>query len=146
MDTAPHNLLRRMFGCGCIRGKPRHGFLNSSSLIKTRSPGASQRTPCYIHDDHLQFHNRPVTVPGNMLRSALTKPAALRNLAPSARAVPRRYASHGPTYNEPSGNLFGEKVGNGSLRSVFGITWRLIERGCEQPLPPGQKRKREDWE
>ncbi|KAH7104581.1 ESSS subunit of NADH:ubiquinone oxidoreductase-domain-containing protein [Auriculariales sp. MPI-PUGE-AT-0066] len=36
----------------------------------------------------------------------------------------RRYASHGaPSYNEPTGYLFGEK-----------------------PPPPGQKRKREGWE
>jgi len=36
----------------------------------------------------------------------------------------RRLAHHeAPQFNEPSGNLFGEK-----------------------PLPPGQKRKREDWE
>ncbi|KAH9837105.1 ESSS subunit of NADH:ubiquinone oxidoreductase-domain-containing protein [Rhodofomes roseus] len=43
------------------------------------------------------------------------------------RSIPacRRYASHGsgPKYNEPSGYLFGEK-----------------------PLPPGEKRKKEDWE
>jgi len=36
----------------------------------------------------------------------------------------RRYASHGaPQYNEPTGYIFGEK-----------------------PPPPGQKRKREEWE
>ncbi|KAF8843981.1 hypothetical protein PAXINDRAFT_105052 [Paxillus involutus ATCC 200175] len=40
------------------------------------------------------------------------------------RALGRRFASHGaPHYNEPSGWLFGEK-----------------------PLPPGQKRVKEDWE
>lgn len=46
-------------------------------------------------------------------------PRALRATVPT-----RRLASHGtPHYNEPSGWLFGEK-----------------------PLPPGQKREREDWE
>ncbi|KAF8609448.1 hypothetical protein BDV93DRAFT_602115 [Ceratobasidium sp. AG-I] len=35
----------------------------------------------------------------------------------------RRYASGAPHYNQPTGYLFGEK-----------------------PPPPGQKRKREDWE
>jgi len=36
----------------------------------------------------------------------------------------KRFASHGaPHYNEPSGNIFGEK-----------------------PPPPGQKRVKEDWE
>ncbi|KAF9229354.1 hypothetical protein BS17DRAFT_723032, partial [Gyrodon lividus] len=40
------------------------------------------------------------------------------------RALGCRFASHGaPHYNEPSGWLFGEK-----------------------PLPPGQKRVKEDWE
>ncbi|KZS93083.1 hypothetical protein SISNIDRAFT_486016 [Sistotremastrum niveocremeum HHB9708] len=42
----------------------------------------------------------------------------------SRLSIQRRWASHGaPHYNEPTGFLFGEK-----------------------PLPPGQKRKREDWE
>ncbi|KAG6845784.1 hypothetical protein H0H87_003838 [Tephrocybe sp. NHM501043] len=47
---------------------------------------------------------------------------ALRVAAP--RLSGRRFASHGaPQYNEPTGYLFGEK-----------------------PLPPGQKRVKEDWE
>ncbi|PFH54540.1 hypothetical protein AMATHDRAFT_135062 [Amanita thiersii Skay4041] len=47
---------------------------------------------------------------------------ALRLAAPRARGA--RYASHdAPHFNEPSGWLFGEK-----------------------PLPPGQKRVKEDWE
>ncbi|KAJ3480870.1 hypothetical protein NLI96_g8046 [Meripilus lineatus] len=47
--------------------------------------------------------------------------AAPRRLATTSR----RYASHGhgPQYNEPTGWLFSEK-----------------------PPPPGQKRKKEDWE
>lgn len=50
---------------------------------------------------------------------------ALQVSAPRSLPSFRRYASHGhgPQYNEPTGLLFGEK-----------------------PLPPGQKRKREDWE
>lgn len=49
----------------------------------------------------------------------------LRAIRPCVRRIPgRRYASHeAPQYNEPSGYLFGEK-----------------------PLPPGQKRVKEDWE
>ncbi|RXW19866.1 hypothetical protein EST38_g5965 [Candolleomyces aberdarensis] len=39
------------------------------------------------------------------------------------RSNGRRFASHGEHYNEPSGWMFGEK-----------------------PLPPGQKRVKEDWE
>ncbi|THH02142.1 hypothetical protein EW026_g682 [Hermanssonia centrifuga] len=58
--------------------------------------------------------------PSSLLR-ALPLRAGSRRLQSSTR----RYASgsHGPQYNEPSGWLFGEK-----------------------PPPPGQKRKREDWE
>jgi len=50
---------------------------------------------------------------------------SLRVLSAAPRRVlSRRYASHGaPHYNEPTGWLFGEK-----------------------PLPPGQKRVKEDWE
>ncbi|KAI0051781.1 hypothetical protein FA95DRAFT_1484783 [Auriscalpium vulgare] len=47
---------------------------------------------------------------------------ALRTIAPR-RELGRRHASHGAHYNEPTGYLFGEK-----------------------PLPPGQKRVKEDWE
>jgi len=48
-----------------------------------------------------------------------------RAARPCLRRIPgRRFASHeAPQYNEPSGYLFGEK-----------------------PLPPGQKRVKEDWE
>lgn len=58
--------------------------------------------------------------PASLLRAALPRRAVSRSLTST-----QRYASHGhgPQYNEPSGYLFGEK-----------------------PLPPGQKRKREDWE
>ncbi|OCH95792.1 hypothetical protein OBBRIDRAFT_788001 [Obba rivulosa] len=57
-----------------------------------------------------------------MLSTSLLRalPSRAGRLVPSLR----RYASsHGSPYNEPSGWLFGEK-----------------------PLPPGQKRKREEWE
>jgi len=49
----------------------------------------------------------------------------VRAARPCLRRIPgRRFASHeAPQYNEPSGYLFGEK-----------------------PLPPGQKRVKEDWE
>ncbi|KAI0067725.1 hypothetical protein BV25DRAFT_1876391 [Artomyces pyxidatus] len=47
---------------------------------------------------------------------------ALRAYTPR-RELGRRSASHGTHYNEPSGYLFSEK-----------------------PLPPGQKRVKEDWE
>ncbi|KAH7931052.1 Ndufb11, NADH dehydrogenase 1 beta subcomplex subunit [Leucogyrophana mollusca] len=48
---------------------------------------------------------------------------ALKVIVP-CRTQGRRFASHGaPQYNEPSGWLFGEK-----------------------PLPPGQKRVKEEWE
>ncbi|KIP12438.1 hypothetical protein PHLGIDRAFT_123987 [Phlebiopsis gigantea 11061_1 CR5-6] len=59
-------------------------------------------------------------MPSSILR-VLPKWAASRSL----QCGGRRYASHGhgPQYNEPSGYLFSEK-----------------------PLPPGQKRKKEDWE
>ncbi|GJE87584.1 ESSS subunit of NADH:ubiquinone oxidoreductase [Phanerochaete sordida] len=60
-------------------------------------------------------------MPSTSLLRAVPKRAVSRSLS----AGGRRYASHGhgPQYNEPSGFLFGEK-----------------------PLPPGQKRKKEDWE
>ncbi|KAL6310011.1 ESSS subunit of NADH:ubiquinone oxidoreductase-domain-containing protein [Sparassis latifolia] len=56
--------------------------------------------------------------PTSMLRG-------LQLRAPRSLPSFRRYASHshGPHFNQPSGYIFGEK-----------------------PLPPGQKRKREDWE
>ncbi|KAF8585576.1 hypothetical protein K439DRAFT_1652927 [Ramaria rubella] len=48
----------------------------------------------------------------------------IRVLSSRISNAQRRYASHGaPQYNEPSGYLYGEK-----------------------PPPPGQKRKREEWE
>jgi len=59
-----------------------------------------------------------------MLRSSAASRAAISLRASSAPITQRRYASHGaPHFNEPSGHIFGEK-----------------------PPPPGQKRKREDWE
>ncbi|KAF8314974.1 hypothetical protein DL93DRAFT_2057709 [Clavulina sp. PMI_390] len=59
-----------------------------------------------------------------MLRSAAAKSLRTSSTTASRSILQRRYASHGaPHFNEPSGNLFGEK-----------------------PLAPGQKRKREDWE
>lgn len=44
-----------------------------------------------------------------MIRSALASLA--RPLARQSASLPaKRYASHGPTYNPPSGYLFGERV------------------------------------
>ena len=59
------------------------------------------------------------------------------------RALGRRYASHGaPHYNEPTGWMFGEKViafhTHGNVITLNPHTF--------QPLPPGQKRVKEDWE
>ncbi|KZW02610.1 hypothetical protein EXIGLDRAFT_601528 [Exidia glandulosa HHB12029] len=60
-------------------------------------------------------------MPGLRLPSC-THHITARRALPSASG--KRYASHGaPSYNEPTGYLFGEK-----------------------PPPPGQKRKRESWE
>lgn len=94
-------------------------------------------------------------------------PRALRATVPT-----RRLASHGtPHYNEPSGWLFGEKVcplddevrrtliGDGSLPRFSCHTYFCLHATLPtvcwfvrpgflypQPLPPGQKREREDWE
>jgi len=54
----------------------------------------------------------------------LTIPFRALSTRSPLNVIRRRYASHeAPQYNEPTGYLFGEK-----------------------PPPPGQKRKREDWE
>jgi len=55
----------------------------------------------------------------------------------------RRFASHGaPQFNEPSGYLFGEKV-----RSDEIFCWKnQFNLPYFKPLPPGQKRIKEDWE
>ncbi|GHJ89984.1 hypothetical protein NliqN6_6386 [Naganishia liquefaciens] len=56
-----------------------------------------------------------------MLRSATSIARPLRSAANTTAR--RGYASHGPSYNAPSGYIFGEK-----------------------PPPAGQKRVKEDWE
>ncbi|KAH0838357.1 ESSS subunit of NADH:ubiquinone oxidoreductase-domain-containing protein [Lanmaoa asiatica] len=58
------------------------------------------------------------------------------------RALGHRYASHGaPHYNEPTGWLFGEKVMSFHSHAVPQLNPHTF-----QPLPPGQKRVKEDWE
>jgi len=70
--------------------------------------------------------------------------ATLRSARPCICRIPgRRFASHGdPQFNEPSGYLFGEKVRlDESLASRNRSNLLYVK-----PLPPGQKRVKEDWE
>lgn len=65
---------------------------------------------------------------------------ALRVAAPRLRSV--RFASHeAPHFNEPSGYLFGEKVLTSIHSSYEAYPYLYL-----QPVPPGQKRVKEDWE
>jgi len=71
--------------------------------------------------------------------------ATLRSARPCVCWIPgRRFASHGaPQFNEPSGYLFGEKVRSGESLLHWENQSDLL---YVKPLPPGQKRVKEDWE
>ncbi|KAJ9104983.1 hypothetical protein QFC20_004423 [Naganishia adeliensis] len=88
-----------------------------------------------------------------MLRT--TTASIARPLRSAANVTARRgYASHGPSYNAPSGYIFGEKVrrftdaSGKRYEQDYGHRKDISLRREEKSSPPaaGSKRVKEDWE
>lgn len=76
------------------------------------------------HRHRSDLKHRTAHSPSHLFMPPTASLRVLGRASSSRKVTGRRYASHGaPHYNEPSGYLFSEK-----------------------PLPPGQKRVKEDWE